>query len=1104
MKKNIKVTLNGKTVYGYEGQQILDLCAECGVEIPSLCYDPHLSLHGGCSVCLVEVEGAKTLLRACANTISQGMIIRTDTPRALNARRTALELILSDHVGDCRPPCTLTCPANGNVQAYINLAAQGKYRESLDVLHHHVTLPACIGRVCPAPCEKKCRRNFVDETAVSIKEIKRFVGDWGIRTGNLGFIPEVQPNGRSAAIVGGGPAGLSAAYYLRLKGFRVVIFEKELLLGGMMRYGIPDYRLPQKVLQTEIDWLLAHGVEVRTGVALGKDISLEQLRKEFDGVILAMGCWKSSPMKVPGENLEGVLGGINFLYDVKTNSSVKIGRRVAVIGGGNTAMDACRTAKRLGAEEVSVLYRRSREEMPADDLEIEEAMEEGVKFIFLAAPKAISGNGRVETLECEKMMLGEPDASGRRSPVPTGETFSLSVDTVIAAVGQAIDFSSVPAELHDGKRMKIGKDYETPLPGVFVCGDQQSGPKIAIEAIGNGHWAADSLEHYLTKGKPKKPFFYDIVQTDLGPEDFRHVERTVREKVPHVTSGARLAAPFQEYSTGLSEDQTLRDASRCMECGCADVFECRLRKFATTHEVQPEKFAGAHVQKFEDANEYYVRNMDKCILCGRCVRACDEVAGFHAIDFAKRGFESILTPHFFRKMEDSDCTFCGLCTQVCPVGALMEKRAERWPHLEVPEIVKTTCQLCPVGCELDLNLDRGRTRIVRVTTDPDNPVAPAFGLCCVKGRYWFKQAEKEGDFPPSIHGSEVTSDEALSAFDALASTGRTAFVVSSSLTREELKAVRDYASKASPEGMTAATEGAELLPFADEAPNYAAAVRAPYASLLDGDGFLLLWSRTDEEQPVLTSLLRRGARHRKAPVVYIGDAPGILEKGEAVVLRPEKGTEARVVAALSAALKALAKKATPELEKILLETALKDTGVSARSVEKAARLLSGAKHPVTLMGSAAPAAESLDAAASLPGGRYILLFSQANTAEVLSVLGRPASMNDVRRALLEGKTSAAVFLGTTPEEAGFSAEHLEGTPYAVLSSATSSLSEKADVFLPLLPWTEKEGTLTNLEGRPLQAHRGPLAVKRGRSLCALLSWAALPRGGRIPANPVAQ
>jgi formate dehydrogenase major subunit len=1099
MKKNIKVTLNGKTVYGYEGQRILDLCTECGVEIPTLCYDPHLSLHGGCSVCLVEVEGAKTLLRACANTIAPGMIIRTETERAISARRTALELLLSDHVGDCRPPCTLTCPANGNVQAYINLAAQGKYQESLDVLHHHVTLPACIGRVCPAPCEKKCRRNFVDEAPVSIKEIKRFVGDWALKNDYPGFIPEIEENGKRVAVVGGGPAGISAAYYLRLMGYRPVIFEKEALLGGMMRYGIPDYRLPQAVLQKEIDWLLAHGVEVRTGMTLGKNIALDELRKEFDGVILAMGCWKSSPMRVPGEDLEGVLGGIYFLYDVKTDPDVKVGRRVAVVGGGNTAMDACRSARRLGAEEVSVLYRRSREEMPADDIEIEEATEEGVNFIYLAAPKSIEGNGKVERMVCERMELGEPDASGRRSPVPTGDTFVLEVDMVIAAVGQAIDFSGVPSELHDGRRMKVGPDYDTLLPGVFVCGDQQSGPKIAIEAIGNGHWAADSLHHYLTHGTPKKPFFYDIVQTDLGPEDFAHVEKTVQEHVPHVSGEARLARPFEEYSTGLTEEQTLRDAARCMECGCPDVFECKLRKYATTHEVQPEKLAGEHITKFEDANEYYVRNLDKCILCSKCVRACDEIAGFHAIDFAKRGFESILTPHFYNDMEHSDCTFCGLCTQVCPVGALMEKRAERWPHLEEPEIVKTTCQLCSVGCELDLNLDRKRSRIVRVTTDLDNPEGPTFGSCCVKGRYSFRDVACSGNFDPAVDGNSVSMDEAVASLDTLASRPGAAFILGGPVTLQEGRAVRDYAALRTPEAVISAAEGAEFLPFIAEGEKHKETKRASYALFNESDAFLLLGTNTDEDQPVLTSWLRRSMRHRKAGIVYVGSTPGLMEKGTSVVLTPEKGTEQKSLSALTAAVRTLCEKKEADFSALA-----EGTGMCPAKLETAARILAAAKHPVTLMSPNMPAAESFEAAGALSGGRYLLLFREAGTSSTLSLFPGLKSVEAVKKGLADGSIPSAVFVGTTPEEAGFTSEDLNGAEYAVLAPDPSPLSEKASVLLPLLPWTEKEGTVVNLEGRELYVRRGPLGKKTGGNICAVLARAALPHGGKIAFNPVAR
>lgn len=1095
MKKNIKVTLNGKTVYGYEGQRILDLCADCGVEIPTLCYDPHLSLHGGCSVCLVEVEGAKTLLRACANTIAPGMVIRTETERAVSARRTALELLLSDHVGDCRPPCTLTCPANGNVQAYINLAAQGKYQESLDVLHHHVTLPACIGRVCPAPCEKKCRRNFVDDAPVSIKEIKRFVGDWAINNDSPGFIPGIEDNGKTVAVVGGGPAGISAAYYLRLKGYRPVIFEKEALLGGMMRYGIPDYRLPQAVLQKEIDWLLTHGVEVRTGMTLGKNISLDELRRDFDGVILAMGCWKSSPMRVPGEDLDGVLGGINFLYDVKTNPDVKIGRRVAVVGGGNTAMDACRSARRLGAEEVSVLYRRSREEMPADDLEIEEATGEGVNFIYLAAPKSIEGNGRVERVVCERMKLGEPDASGRRSPVPTGETFVLEVDAVIAAVGQAIDFSGVPSELHDGRKMKAGPDYDTPLPGVFVCGDQQTGPKIAIEAIGNGHWAADSLDHYLTYGTPKKPFFYDIVRTDLGPEDFRDVEKTVQEHVPHVSGETRLAKPFAEYSPGLTEEQTLRDAKRCMECGCADVFECKLRKYATSHEVQPEKLAGEHIAKFEDANQYYIRNLDKCILCSKCVRACDEISGFHAIDFAKRGFESVLTPQFYNDMEHSDCTFCGLCTQVCPVGALMEKRAERWPHLEEPEIVRTTCQMCAVGCELDLNLDRRRSRIVRITTDLDNPTAPTFGSCCFMGRYGFRDVKDSGNFDPAVNGESVSLDEAVAAFDRLAATKGAAYVAGTNLTLQEAKALRDYAALRTPEAVISAAEGAEFLPFLAEAEKRKDIVRASYASFSEGDAFLLLGANTDEDQPVLTSWLRRAMRHRQAAVVCLGGTPGILDRGDAVILAPEAGKEAEAIRALTDAVKAAREKVPADFAAMAGKA-----GLCPGSLEKAAGLLAAAKHPVTLLGPGQPAGDSFSLAATLQGGRYLLLFRGAGTAGLLSVLPGVLSASEAKK----NRPSGMLFIGITPEEAGFSEEDLRGTDFAVLSADSSPLSEKASVLLPLLPWPEKEGTTVNLEGRELAVRKGPLAKKTGRNICDLLSRAALPSGGKIPSNPVAR
>jgi formate dehydrogenase major subunit len=473
---------------------------------------------------------------------------------------------------------------------------------------------------------------------------------------------------------------------------------------------------------------------------------------------------------------------------------MKIGNRVAVVGGGNTAMDACRSARRLGAEKVYVVYRRTREEMPAEDVEIREAMEEGVEFVYLAAPKSIEGSGRVERLVCERMKLGEPDASGRRSPVPTGEEFVLEVDNVIAAIGQGVDFADVPKDLHDGRRMKVDENYATPLPGVFVCGDQQTGAKIAIEAIGNGHWCAESVDRYVKTGSPKKRFVYDVTNPDLGKDDFSHVEKTERQHPREDSAEARLKAPDAEYNHGLTTEQALRESSRCMECGCPDVHECKLREYAIDLEVHPENVAGAHVKKEETVNRYYVRNMDKCILCGRCVRVCGEVAGVHAIDFAKRGFESVMASHFYRDMERSDCVFCGLCAQVCPVGALLERRVERLPHQDKMRVVKTTCPHCPLGCELALNMDGERSRITRVTTDMDAADSPNRGLTCLRGRYHFHGVAKDRLTRPIIDGNATEWPKAVEKLsEVLGDKKKTAIFLGASLTDQEIAAVKDAA-----------------------------------------------------------------------------------------------------------------------------------------------------------------------------------------------------------------------------------------------------------------------------------------------------------------------
>lgn len=1114
MERTIKVILNGKEVYGFPGQKILDLCTECGIEIPTLCYDPHLSVHGGCSVCLVEVKGARSLVRACATAITNGMEINTRSARAVNARKLALELLLSDHVGDCRPPCTLACPAKGNVQAYINLAAQGKYQESLDTLHENVSLPASIGRVCPAPCQEKCRRNFVDEEPVSIREIKRFIGDVALEKSFLGNTQSIRENGKSVTVVGGGPAGVSAAYYLRLKGYKVTLIDKEPLLGGMMRYGIPDYRLPQDVLQKEIDWLMGHGVNVRTNTCLGKDVTLDELRNNNDAVLLAMGCWSSSSMRAEGEDLQGVLGGIDFLYTVNSGNPAALGKKVAVIGGGNTAMDACRCAKRLGAEEVSIIYRRTRAEMPAEDIEIEEAMEEGINFIFLASPTTVEGDGKVERITCAKMELGEPDASGRRRPVPTGETFTMEVDNVIAAIGQKTDFAGLPESVHDGRKMIVNEHYATPLPGVFVCGDQQTGPKIAIEAIGNGHWAADSIDHYLCHGYPKKPFYFDVIRDDLGPDDFTDREKQPREQPEHVPAETRLAKPFGEYSAGLTEEQVLRDASRCLECGCPDVFECKLREYAIDYEVDPSRIAGEHVSKEEDANEYYVRNMDKCILCGRCVRTCDEIAGFHAIDFAKRGFESVMAPQYFVPIEDSDCTFCGLCTQVCPVGALVEKRAPRWPHSEKPELVKTTCNKCPVGCELDLNLESSRERIVRITTDLDNPASPTFGNCCVKGRYSFDDVSEDRILEPLLNNQVTTWKETITEIGMLAEKADkedTALITGTSLTNEEMNALKVLTGEVLRE-VPVAVKDLDTFKPGLEALNEKWGIKgstASYDQILSADCILLVDSATDEEQPVLSSWIRRAMRKNSAHVVYIGSNPGMLGKGDSFVLSPRKGTEEDLIKGILAeVIRKMEGHVGEDLETYTLNKTESITGISSTEIAECGHLLLKSKEMITMWGSKVAQSRTrtdlvLDLMEKLDKKSFFILYRETNMQGAVNAELATASMIDLVEGVKSGRIRNLFAVDIDPSSVGLTGEDLAKLDKLVIfnSNRFEGITEAA-IVVPLRSWAEKNGTVTNLSGRRVDVKAGPVTKGEAKDLAWVISGTARTAGLELHANPL--
>lgn len=729
----IRVNINGRELKATVEQTILDVARENSIYIPTLCFSGELEVYASCGLCLVSVEGMPKLLRACATKVADGMVVATENDKIRLARKLALELILSDHRGDCRGPCVMACPANCDAQGYVALAANGQFREALALVKEFMPIPASIGRVCPAPCEENCRRRLVD-SAISIRYLKRLVADLDL-AGDDPYLPPVAPDtGHKIAVIGSGPAGLTAAYFLRRAGHAVTIYESLPEMGGMLRYGIPEYRLPKSILQAEIDQVLALGVEARVGVQLGEDFTIEYLFKSgFDAVYLAIGAQNSKRMGVPGEDLPGVMGGAEFLRDVMLNKEIVLGDRVAVIGGGNTAMDAARTARRLGAKAVAVVYRRSRDEMPAQAIEIEEAQEEGVEFHLLVAPVTIEGTGRVERMTCQRMRLGEPDASGRRRPEPIpGDIYTMELDTIIAAIGQDVDVNDIRGVVAVNQGNTIAAQegtFLTNVPGVFAGGDAVTGPGIAIEAVAAGKRAAETIENYLYGRVAPFKVSYNIKKEGLNESDFTHLQKEEKARMP-VTEPEVRARNFREIEQGISETEAISDALRCLECGCFDAFECKLRDFATTYKCQPERIVGEKHDFEIVRHPFIVRDQSKCILCGLCVRTCSEIIGAEALGLVNRGFAVYVSPSLDLPLEETSCISCGQCVAACPTGALVENMPFAKPAAWELETTQTTCGWCGVGCSLQI--ESVGDRIARIVP-ADGPVNN--GLLCKRGRF---------------------------------------------------------------------------------------------------------------------------------------------------------------------------------------------------------------------------------------------------------------------------------------------------------------------------------------------------------------------------------
>ena len=722
------IEVDGRQFTGRAGQTILDICRDNGIDVPTLCYEPKLPGFGACRMCVVEVEGEEHPPISCSRAAEPDMVVHTQTTRLREIRKTNLELIFSDHNAYCLPPCQNKCPSHIDIPGFLKANTEGNFAEAARIFKRTIPFPSILGRVCPAPCEEHCRRDEVEE-AIAIRDSHRFAGDQVLKAQAGGVkapVPfEVQPRtGKRVAVIGSGPAGMSAAYYLLIAGHEVTIFERDPAPGGMLRYGIPQYRLPKvEVLEAEYQSVYDLGGKMVCNAGLGRDFTLDDLQNQgFDAVCIAIGCYDTNKLGIPGEDADGVLDGLEYLRIATLGLPYPghKGTRVVVIGGGFTSMDCTRTSVRQGAAEVTLVYRRDMKDMPASD-EVHEALEEGARAIFQAAPTRVltDKKNKVTGVEFQRMRLGAPDASGRRRPEPVaGTEFVIDCDRVLLAIGQGpeltwLDHGADGVTATRGRLSADAVTFTTGRPGVFATGDVRIGSATVVQANGEGRRAAYAIDAYL-RGHDLGAIKTRQTLAEPQPQFLNIVPYTNEVKEPRLRLRSMPAEErnksYVEYEIPYTQAEAMAESKRCLQCTCEAIGYCDLRRqgieYGTTlatlepartgfshRSVTENRFTGTnHDYIRDDSHAFILREPARCIDCGRCANVCKEVVGAACYDFMRTGFDTLVTTPLDMSLNTTPCVSCGRCAETCPTGALMPKPRV----LEKYDVDESRCILCGI------------------------------------------------------------------------------------------------------------------------------------------------------------------------------------------------------------------------------------------------------------------------------------------------------------------------------------------------------------------------------------------------------------------------